>query len=514
MKLRLAVAIAAFSGFIALSYEIVWYRVLSVMTRGIASTFGLLLAAYLVGLALGSRASAAFCRGPGGEPAQLRTLAAFVVLANVVAALVAPVFAWSAAFTDFRLGLAVVAVAAAFLGAVLPLVSHFGIEPDERAGPRLSYVYLANIVGSAAGSLLTGFVLMDRLSIVEIAVLLAGLGFLLAGCLVWASGARRPVALGVSAALGAVALVAALAVPRLYDRLYERLVYKNEYDGSQRFAQVVETKSGVITVTQDGMVYGGGAYDGVVNTSLVADDKNGIVRAYVVGAIHPAPRRVLMVGLASGSWAQVVAHIPGVERMTVIEINPGYVEVVRRHPEVASLLQNPRVELVFDDGRRWMNAHDDRFDFIVMNTTMHWRGHATNILSAEFLEIARRHLARGGIFYFNSTGSYDAQLTAATVFPHLMRLSNCIAVSDDGFLFDRARFRHVLETMRIDGQPILSLDVPEQRKIFEDLLGYIDLEYRPTTLERTRKSAAVITDDNMIVEWREPLRYPELGAPR
>lgn len=161
MKLRLALAIAALSGFVALSYEIVWYRVLSVMTGGVASSFGLLLAAYLFGLALGSRASTVFCRDASGDSRQLRVLALFVGIANAVAALVVPAFAWSAKFTDFRLGLVVVAIGAAFLGAVLPLVSHFGIEPDDCAGPRLSYVYLANIVGSATGSLVTGFVLMD-----------------------------------------------------------------------------------------------------------------------------------------------------------------------------------------------------------------------------------------------------------------------------------------------------------------------------------------------------------------
>jgi hypothetical protein len=32
--------------------------------------------------------------------------------------------------------------------------------------------------------------------------------------------------------------------------------------------------------------------------------------------------------------------------------------------------------------------------------------------------------------------------------------------------------------------------------------------YRSTILERTQKTARVVTDDNMVVEWRQPLRYP------
>src|SRR3954447_16352352 len=121
MRFRLALPIAALSGVLALSYELVWYRVLSVMTRGVASTFGLLLGAYLFGLALGSRGSARFCRGAGGDPRELRLLALFVAIANAIAALVVPAFAWSAKFTDYRIGLFVVMVSAAFLGSILPL---------------------------------------------------------------------------------------------------------------------------------------------------------------------------------------------------------------------------------------------------------------------------------------------------------------------------------------------------------------------------------------------------------
>lgn len=511
MRLRLAILVAGCSGFVALSYEIVWYRLLSVMTRGIASTFGLLLAAYLLGLALGSRAVAVFCREKGGDVRQLRALAAFVVIANVIGSVVGPVFAWSARFTDFRIGLCVVAVSAAFLGAVLPLVCHFGIDADDRAGARLSYVYLANIIGSAAGSLLTGFVLMDRLPIASIALVLALAGFALAAALVVMSAPSRRRAIVSHGVLAGCALVAVVALPRLYDRLYERLIYKNEYDGTQRFAQIVETRSGVITVAEDGSVYGGGAYDGVVNTRLEYNDKNGILRAFVVGVIHPQPRDVLMVGLASGSWAQVVANLPGVERLTIVEINPGYIEVVKRHPEVASLLQNPKVTIVFDDGRRWLHRHADRrFDVIIMNTTHHWRSHATNILSTEFMEMARSHLQPGGVFYFNTTDSYDVQLTAATAYPYLLRITNFVAVSDSLFRFDRERWRWLLATMRIDGKPVLDLGIESQKAVYDDLMGFNDIEGRESIFDRTSKVATVITDDNMVVEWREPLRYPDL----
>jgi spermidine synthase len=511
MRLRLALGIAALSGFVALSYEIVWYRMLSVMTRGMAATFGLLLGAYLFGLAFGSRISGFFCKGSGGDPRELRILALFVAVASTIAALVGPAFAWSAHFTDYRIGLALVAVGAAFLGAVLPLVSHFGIAPDDRAGTNLSYVYLANIIGSAAGSLITGFVLMDRMPLVSIARALCVAGFALAAGLLATSRMRGPRAAGAHAALVACSAIAIAIWPRLYDRFYEKLILKNEYTG-EPFAEIVETKSGVITVAQDGTVYGGGAYDGVLNTSLVKEDLNGIARAYIVGALHPAPRQVLMVGLSSGSWAQVVAHLPGVEHVTIIEINPGYVEIIARHPEVSSLLTNPKVTIVFDDGRRWLRRHPDaRFDFIVMNTTQHWRAHATNVLSADFMQIARKHFAPGGILYFNTTDSYDIQLTAAKTFPHFKRVRNFVAVSDAPFDFDRPRWRELLSTMKIEGKPVLDLGSASDKAIFDDLMGFNDMEPAWSILDRYEKKYRIVTDDNMVVEFTEPLHYPDLN---
>jgi spermidine synthase len=273
----------------------------------------------------------------------------------------------------------------------------------------------------------------------------------------------------------------------------------------------VENKSGVVTVDKNGTVYGSGIYDGVVNTSLEENDKNWIMRAYVVGAIHPAPREVLMIGLSSGSWAQVISNLPGVEHLTAVEINPGYVEVIAAHAEVASVLKNPKVTIEIDDGRRWLQRHDKQFDIIVMNTTLHWRAHASNLLSKEFLEIARRHLKQGGILYFNTTDSYDVQLTAARAFPHLLRITNHVAVSDSPFQFDRQQWHKLLQTMTIDGKPILDLE--RQKALYEECAGFIQIEPRASMYERV-KVATVVTDDNMVIEWEQPLRYPDLTPPK
>lgn len=520
MGFAVALAVAAVAGFIALSYEILWYRVISYASWGLPGAFGLLLAAYLFGLAIGSRVAGALCKDKtrAGDTKQLRALAVFTFVANVVAWLVVPAFGLSAKKYDWPPALAAVALAAALLGAILPTVAHFGIKPDDKAGANLSYVYLSNIVGSAAGSLVTGFVFLDLWSLQTIGAIVACVGMVLVAALV--AMAEMPPssrAAGLVALLG-VSVVLVKATPSVYDRIWERLLYKESFDeASTRFLDVVETKSGVITVTQDGTVYGGGAYDGRVSTSI-RWDRNGIFRAHALGAMHPAPKRVFMIGLATGAWAQVVAHLPHVEKLTVVEINPGYLTLISKYDEVKSLLSNPKVEIVVDDGRRWLNRHpEEKFDAVVMNTTWNWRGHSTNLLSVEFLELVRARLSPGGLFYFNTTSSDDAKMTASTVFPHALRVYNFMAVSDSPFSFDEDRWRATLTSMTIDGAPILP-DDDDGRAYLEDLVRYADtvnepprddgLERRESVLARADAAGArVITDDNMVTEWRQVLRF-------
>jgi predicted membrane-bound spermidine synthase len=510
--------VAAACGFVALSYEIVWYRTFAFAGNGSPAVFGLLLGFYLFGLANGASRARAYCsdHAAAGTPGPVRALFAWLLLAQVASYLVVPALARLATVTKWTVALFPVAVAATLLGGPLPLLSHAGIAADDRAGARLSYLYVANIAGSAAGSLLTGFVLLDLLPLRTLSLVLLVAGLVVTAAVLPFAKLPPPRARLALAGLLAGLGLAALA-PQLFDQLYERLLYKRAFHPGMRFAQVVENRSGVITVSADGRIYGGGAYDGVFNTRL-DDDRNSVVRAYALGALHPAPRRVLMVGLASGSWAQVVAHLPGVEDLTVVEINPGYVALIAAHPEVAGLLSNPRVHLVTDDGRRWLQRHPgERFDAVVMNTTWHWRAHVTDLLSREFLEIVRTHLRPGGIFLYNTTSSPDALRTGAITFPYAMRVYNCLAVSDAPLVFDRARWERVLTETLVAGHAPLDLARPEGRALLARLRALPDtldgpprddgLERRESLLARTRH-ATIVTDDNMATEWHDPLALP------
>jgi spermidine synthase len=514
--MRAAVLIAALSGFVALSYEILWYRTFSLATGGTAPIFAFVLGSYLYGLATGSFVARAISRR--FERGRRRLLGlivgGFILGANAVGFLVLPSVALTCSRGQCLAALPTVAIAAALLGAVLPLICHKAVRADDAVGIGLSRIYASNIVGSVAGTLLTGYLLMEYLSTHRIAITLLCMGFLVAALPL--TGRRWLMLWGVGSAVAAFALIAGTS--SVFRTFHERLIYRSNFRPEAQFAKTLETRAGVINITPSGRVFGGGVYDGYARIDLM-EDPNLLVRIAAVPAFHQPPRRVLMIGLSMGAWAQVVANMPSVESLTIVEINPGYLRLIPEYPQVASLLRNPKVKIVIDDGRRWLTRHpDEQYDLIVANVTFHWREHATNLLSLEFMRLIRAHLVPGGAYFYNATFSPEAFQTGLAAFPYGIRVIGFLAVSDRPLVFKPDIFAETLAAIKVDGRPLLDPRIPAERNRIVELTAYMT---RPGTTEvpavfedgaelRQRLgSARVVTDDNMAVEWSVLSGYTE-----
>jgi spermidine synthase len=513
-RFTVAWALAAATGYISLSYELVWFRCFS-MAYGTASAFAIVLSAYLLGIAAGSLTAARYCeRRSLGEAEIAGVLRRLLFASAVVGLLVLPV---AGRMADAGLlgaaMLVLIVVHSACSGAIFPIVAHYGIEPTALAGKKLSQLYLANILGSVAGTLLTGFVLFDQVTLSGLVAILAVLSFALCAVIAWSGlrPARRRLPL---AGYALAALAAVVLAKPLFSGLYEEIVYKST--DHARFKDTVENKHGVINVAADDTVYGGGYYDGRVEVDLV-DDHNLLIRPFSLSLFHPAPRQILQIGLATGAWAQVLVNNPSVEKLTIVEINDGYIGLIRKYPVVRSLLANPKIELAIDDGRRWLNRHPGRkFDAIVQNTTWNFRANVTNLLSREYLAIVAAHLNDGGVFLYNTTDSARVQRTACEAFPEGYRVINNMMVSNAPMSLDYARLERVLASYRIDGRRVIDpvANAARWQQVLRTLgdpaaeaaAGKVGIEPCPSILARTG-GLPLITDDNMGEEW------PRRGAP-
>ncbi len=75
--------------------------------------------------------------------------------------------------------LAWVGLTSLLLGSIFPLLAQCAIPADNNTGPRIAYLYFANICGSNTGIIVTGFFLLDHVSMAQLSVYLACAGYYL-----------------------------------------------------------------------------------------------------------------------------------------------------------------------------------------------------------------------------------------------------------------------------------------------------------------------------------------------
>jgi predicted membrane-bound spermidine synthase len=451
----------ALSGFVALSFEILWFRLMDVGVKSTAFTFGTVLCIFLLGLGAGSLA--------GGRRAEglARPLEAFLdyqllllaVAAGAVALLArlppgTPVYSW---FFDywrqdpfFQLGADWDAGALARLYGLLPLALFgvptvlmglsFGalqraVQGDPAAsGRKVGLLQAANIAGCTAGSLLTGLLLLERLGTagtLRLLVAAGGLAFLLVRAR--AAGLSR----GLVARAGAILMLLA-ALPS-NDALWKRL-HGVTADAPPSFIGEDASAVSVVVpgeghrwrVTVNGLPHSWLPYEGI-HTLLGA----------VPAVIHPSPQDVVVVGLGSGETAWAVGCRGETRSLRVYEIAAAQPRLLRAVSTVApfaglvELLSDPRLLVVAADGRQALAREEKRYDVVQVDAMFRTSAGSGNLYSLEFFRLCASRLKPGGIVCTQKP-SRRVGLTFAEALPHALDLGNIVVGSNQPLPIDLA----------------------------------------------------------------------------
>ena len=509
--MRLLAILLSFSmGFLSLSQEIVWIRIIGFAYAGKPQAFAYVLVMFLAGIALGAYLGKKACErfdnivGIAGWSLVIAGLIDLGVLTFLP-----DLFYMSGSWLRLGLLSGMVIITAAGKAVLFPVVHHMGSALNDRLGRSVSTVYFANIAGSTTGPLITGIVLLEWLSSANTLRLIAACTLLLAAITLFlvksAHGAFTKVAFAIMAVLSIGTLVS-------IDKNNTELIYSitRAKPGSIRY--LVENRHGIIHVVRGehdiDRVYGGNVYDGHTTTDL-RRNINGMDRTFLLHVLKPAPKRVLVIGLATGAWVKVVTMNPAIERIDVIEINPGYMEITRNYPELKSIFEDPRVHIHVTDGRHYLRATDEKYDLILMNTTWYWRAYSTNLLSENFEQIVKTKLNPGGLFAFNSTWNGDAFYTASKVFKYTFRYGNFIYASEEDLLPNIKLARERLLALSVNGHPVFDPNSPADQEAITKLMGHI-IDNIDEVVAKSPRPLEVITDQNMITEFRHGLRFGRL----
>jgi spermidine synthase len=428
--------VIALSGAVALALEIIWFRVLVYYMRPTTYAFATMLGAVLLGLALGSFIITPFLRRRANWLAVLGIAEILVGVCGLLSATglvrshdaMTWMFGVAKSFTppfDFLIPLmtsALVAIlpTALLLGAAFPLGvvlwTTGGTGGSGGVGRRAGSLYAGNVAGGIAGSLLAGFVMIPAFG-AQLSLVIVSLVPVLGGLmLIWAAAPRWRIA-----ALVAVPVAVALLsfnLPEVFSGVLAR-----RYPGAEVLWHAEDAQASVAVVRS------GSQRSLLIDGSHHASDlpsMAGYHRAIglLATAVHPDPRRVLVVGLGGGSTAGGASILPNAAT-TVVELSPSVISAAPWFENInRGIFKNPNVTLRVGDARHHLKTTRDKFDVITADLLLpEWAG-AANLYSADYYELARRTLAPRGIMvqWIAATSDYQHKMMVRSflsAFPHV-----------------------------------------------------------------------------------------------
>ena len=493
-------AAIAMSGLSALGAEVVWTRLLSLILGGTVYAFSIILAMFLVGLAIGSSLGSVisrYTRGPWlalGSCQLLLTGAiawtAYMLSSSLPYWPINPSLSTNAWY-NFQLDLLrclwAVFPAACLWGASFPIAMACVVSPGKDPGRVVGTVYAANTVGAVIGSVGFSMIVIPLWGTQQSQQILVGLAAATAavvlGPVFWPFATKGWFAYRVkntaARLAGASVLAASIVLAVLLIRGVARIPWGVIAYG--RFLPTVAYRLVPGLTEEENVMGGSGTPDtyciysaegrdvSIAVTKMKSGTRNfhgaGKIQAstepldmrlqrmlgHISALLHKKPESVLVVACGAGVTAGSFVVHPDVKRIVICDIEPLVPKYVAPMfaKENYDVVNNPRTELVFDDGRHYIHTTDEKFDIITSDPIDPWVKGCAALNTQEYYKMCKEHLNPGGAmslwvpFYeSNSQTTKSLISTFFKVFPHGIIWSN----DSDGGGYDAVLFGTVEPT--------------------------------------------------------------------
>jgi len=425
---ELVLLLASSSGFVFFLMELVFYRMLAPILGGSVFTMGLILSVALLGIGLGGLGYSLRAARMEATLGSLSFTFALMALALIVPYALGDYLALLAAevhggsnqtFFSQALGWSgvttlVVLPAAAIAGFQFPLLLALLGRGQRELGRQTGDVYAFNTLGSVLGALAGGFGLMSLLtapgcwravvwSLLALSLLTLFYALRIEGRVLvfvrpWAATC---VAIALSLADGPTAAWrhGGIGVGRFPRQMLESENRTRDYMNWQRRARLWEAdgkESSVALMSLHGMAF---VVNGKVDGHVTYDAPTQIMAGVLGAMLHGSPRKALVIGLGTGSTAGWLADIASMQRVDVFELEPAIMRVARDCAVVnRGALDNPKLNVVFGDGRELLLTSRERYDLIVSEPSNPYRAGIASLFTREFYDAIAERLAPGGLF--------------------------------------------------------------------------------------------------------------------
>lgn len=448
-------AATALSGAIALSAEIIWTRTLSLAFAATVYVFSIVVAIFLLGLAVGSTLAGILIHRSRVPPrlalgwCQIFSCAgltfAVYLLTNIIpgwtSTAASSLGPWHVLWHESLITLAVVLPCTVAWGMSFPLALASLTNSSKAVGRNVGHLYAVNTAGTIGGAIGTTCLFASSIGtqrIIQLAVIIAavgGIAVLISAKSDGLPGKRPRVALYaelICVSLAVLLLVADISpVPGVLIAFGRRsaewiatsrvadtghIIYAGE--GLNDFVAVSRTGGGELNFHASGKVQA---------STSTQDMRLQLLLGHLSHLVPEHPANVLVIGCGAGITAGALSIGPDVHRINIVEIEPLI-------PKVASayfgqynnhVIENPRVSLLIDDGRHFLATTNERFDVITTDLVDPWVKGVATLFTAEFFELEKRHLDPGGVvtqyiqLYQSSPDVVKSEIaTFVSVFPN------------------------------------------------------------------------------------------------
>ena len=390
-------AILFITGFISLSYEILWVRILSIYDLSTSEAFALIVAGFLLGFSLGSyfiSRQIDVKKSPEllfSKVCILTAVSGAVVLYTFqrfenLTSLLAGFFSINNLTVSFAVAFIVSFVPATFMGILFPLGLKIYSKDVNEIGIKTGKIFFSNTFGCVTGSILTGFLLIPFVGMWNTTLILVNLSLLVAACMVFKNGyhAKKHFAM-----LLLVFLISNTLV------LFEKKTFHKEFKGFD-VIYYAEGLSGTVNAIEN-KGYRGLFVDGqnVSGTDLVlqADSK---MLAHLPLLISKDPKQAATVGYGTGATSYSML-IHGVN-VDALEIEEKIIEAGPLFKEVNfNSYENDNLNIIIDDARSYLDSVTDKYDVIATDVTNLKYKRNPYLYTKEYFEIMQNALVEKGV---------------------------------------------------------------------------------------------------------------------
>jgi spermidine synthase len=401
-----------FAGAVAFFQEVLWTRMLAHVVGSSIYAFGVMVASFLTGIAIGGGIGAALARTRAGAA---QALGAALFIAAIAAATAylklesllpdqtgllqntqpfgpvsLPVNALFAALLLLPMTLAI--------GMTYPLAVRVLANDANDAAAASARVYAWNTVGAILGSLAAGFVLIPALKYEGAIHVAVAASAALGVASLWTLVPTNRI-YAISASVVAIA-ACVLFAPQAPMKLLVTSPLNLGSPGRVLYYDIGRSAS-VVVLTQDGgmALRTNGLPEALMDTPGSVPRFSGEYWLSPLAVIaRPETRDMLMVGFGGG--VVIEGAPPSVRRIDVIELEP---KVIAANRHISALrrrdpVNDPRVNVIVNDARGALRLTNRRYDAIVSQPSHPWTAGASHLYTREFMQLAHEHLNPGGVF--------------------------------------------------------------------------------------------------------------------